>query len=144
MPRRTRIARAVAALAALAACLAATTWQCRPRPPELSGLDESGLSWRLEALGYRAHEELADRVGAGGKPVYRGLYFARRDVAGPWEEVVSRPRGGAASWHGVLVARRRVAGVHVDDPDALEVGAFALYGDPADLERIARALGLPR
>jgi hypothetical protein len=98
MPRRTRIARAVVALVAAAACLAVTAWPCRPRPPDLSGLDEPGLSWCLEALGYRVHEEPADREGADERPVCRGLYFARRDVTDSWEEVASRPRRGAASW----------------------------------------------
>jgi hypothetical protein len=144
MPRRTSIARLVAALTAAAACLAVTAWPCRQRPPDLSGLDESGLAWRLEALGYRVHEEPADREGAGGRPVYRGLYFARPDVAEPWEEVASWSRGTAPSWRGVVVARWRVRGVHAGDPDALEAGPLVLYGDPEVLDEVARALGVPR
>jgi hypothetical protein len=29
-------------------------------------------------------------------------------------------------------------------PDVLEVGVFVLYDDPGELDRVARALGLPR
>jgi hypothetical protein len=116
---------------------------CRPAP-DLSGLDEAGLQRRLEALGYHTHLERADRAGASGRPVYRGLYACRQEPA-DWEEVASRERALAPTWKGVIVARRRPRRVaDAEDPEALRVGPFVLYGDPAMLDEVGRALGVPR
>jgi hypothetical protein len=117
--------------------------ECRPRPPDLSSWDEARLARELEGMGYQVHVEPVDRATATGTPIHAGVYFAR-EAAPDWEEIVSRPRGSAASWHGVGVARRGARGVPGTDPAALEAGRFVIYGDGEDLDRIAGHLGLPR
>jgi hypothetical protein len=60
-------------------------------------------------------------------------------------EVASRERALVSTWKGVIVARRRPRGAgDADDPEALRVGPFVVYGDPVELRRVARAFGLPR
>jgi hypothetical protein len=143
VPRRTLIARVVVALAAVAVCLAVTARQGRQGPPDLSGLTEDGLAWRLEALGYRVHIEPADRALPSGRVAWVGLYAARPDVPESWDEIVSRSHATPARWHGVVLAKRRGTAWE-PDPGTLAVGGFVLDGDPEELDRVAAALNLPR
>ena len=51
----------------------------------------------------------------------------------------------AVQWRGVVVARRSAPGLDaVTSPEALQAGPWLLLGDPAELDRVASALGLPR
>jgi hypothetical protein len=105
--RYARVLLALAALALVAACFVGV--ECRPRPPGLPA-DEAGLAERLLGLGYRVHVEERDREGGPGpkgfpRAVYAGLYVAREEPA-EWEELASRPRGDISRWAGCAVAVR--------------------------------------
>jgi hypothetical protein len=145
MPRRARLAAALTALALLAAAFA---WPCRRRPPDPSGWDEPRLAAELQRLGYHTHAEPADRVadpGPGGR--YRfalaGLYACRQEPA-DWDEVIGRGRSDARRWRGGVVAVRGSRSVSPGDPTYLALGSWTLFGDPAELDRVAATLGVLR
>jgi hypothetical protein len=150
--RRPAVPRTVA-LALTAAVLAgAFAWQCRRHQPDLSGLDEARLTAELERLGYHVHAEPADREGAllpTGHPraVLAGLY-ACRDEPADWEAAAAEPRTYDEDWRGSAVATplrgRWVPPTPADAEDHLDAGPWLFFGDPAELDRIARGLGLPR
>ena len=147
MSRRSRLARVALALAALCLLAAAFAWQCHRQAPDLSAWDEPRLARELEGLGYHAHVEPRDREGAllpTGHPraVLAGVYACREEPA-DWDEVMSRPRGDPRAWRGCVLATR--GGYPApEDRDCLAAGVWVLQGDPAELDRVARALGLPR
>jgi hypothetical protein len=95
-------------------------------------------------MGYRVHAEPRDRPptrGADGR--YRGTLaglYACRDEPADGEEVASRPRAGR--WPDCVVAWRASAAGR--PPDYLAAGPWVFFGDPAELDRIARGLGVPR
>jgi hypothetical protein len=146
--RRLHLARVL--LAALTLSLPAATVtvvECRRRTADLSSWDETRLARELQALGYRVHVEPKDREGAllpTGRPraVHAGLYGCREEPA-DWEEVASRRRGDPRAWRGCVLAIR---GGHPapEDRDYLAAPPWVFQGDPAELDRVARVLGLPR
>ena len=137
-----------AALALTAAGLAgAFSWQCLRQQPELSGLDGARLTAELERLGYHVHAEPADREGPllpSGHPraILGGVYGSRQEPT-DWEQVASRQRGDPREWRGCVLATR---GGHPapEDRSYLAAGPWVFAGDFDELDRIARALGLPR
>jgi hypothetical protein len=146
--RRRPAATLTGALALTAAVLAgAFAWQCRRQQPDLSGLDEARLTAELEGLGYHVHAEPADREGTllpSGHPraILAGVYGSRQESA-DWEQVASRPRGDPKAWPGCVFA---TTGGHPapGDRNYLAAGPWILSGDPDELDRVARALGVPR
>jgi hypothetical protein len=131
----------------LAACTLTVTAAtlCRRSPPDLAGWDEARLSRELEALGYHVHVEPKDREGGPlptGHPraVLAGVY-ACRGAPADWDEVASRQRGDPRAWRGYVLATR---GGHPDPQDRgyLAAGPCVFLGDPAELDRVARGLGL--
>jgi hypothetical protein len=135
------------ALALTALATPVTLWQFHSRPPGRAAWDEARLAAELEALGYHCHLEPADREGAllpSGHPraVLAGVYACREEPA-DWEQVASRQRGDPKAWQGCVFA---TTGGHLapEDRNYLAAGPWILSGDPDELARIARALGLPR
>jgi hypothetical protein len=146
MFRRPRLARVAPTLTALSLLAAAFAWQWRSRP-DLSNWDESRLTRELESFGYHVHFEPCDREGAllpTGYPraVLAGVYAYRGEPA-DWDEIASRLRGDPWAWRGCVVATR---GGHPapEDGGYLAAGPWVFLGDPAELGRVARHLGLPR
>jgi hypothetical protein len=140
------------ALAAVSLGLVAPVAPVECRPRVASPADEGALAGRLRALGYVVHAEPRDRQGAllsTGHPraVLAGLY-ACRDEPADWEAVASRPRAYGRDWRGCAVAtplRGRWVPPTADDvEDHLVAGPWLLFGDPAVLDEIGRALGVPR
>jgi hypothetical protein len=141
---RNRRARVLLALTALSLVAAAFAWQCRHQPPDLPA-DEAGLAARLQALGYHVHEEPADRRTPEGRLVLAGLYCWRDGAATTWEEGAAQMAGQAARWRGLVVARPAPRGLGAEPaPETLQAGGWVLLGDPAELDRLARALGEAR
>jgi hypothetical protein len=143
--RRQRTARVLLAALAVALLAAASAWQCRPHPPDLSSWDGPRLARELEALGYQTHTEPADRAYRDAAGRYRwalaGVYACRREPA-DWDEVAGRCRADARGWRGGLVAVRGSRGVPSGDPTYLALGTWTLFGDPAELDRVAAELGV--
>jgi hypothetical protein len=145
-PRPARLAALSLAPLSLAAVVVTAAFWLRPRPPDPSGWDEAQLAAELEGLGYHVHAEPLDRAGAplpNGVPrlVQAGLYVSRDEPA-DWEEVASRPRAEARGWRGCAVAWQ--GGTGGRPPDYLVAPPWVFFGDPAELDRIAGALGVPR
>jgi hypothetical protein len=145
MSLRPRLARVALNLTVLSVLAAAFAWQWRSRP-DLSNWDEPRLARELEGLGYHVHLEPKDRPPVRGddgrwRGTLAGLY-ACRDEPADWGEVANRPRTGR--WFGCIVAVRGSHNSPPADPEYLALGPWQLYGDPAELDRIAGALGVPR
>lgn len=162
-PGRTSAPRSLAVLVACACVLGLAAWaslrEGRQPRVELSW-DYDRLAAELDLLGYRHHRVERDFLAAGEGAVlpdghrlhlrvlYAGLYFAHANDPRPWDEIAARPRGDPRRlWKGLVVAQRRpVDAWHAPAGDAenLEAGPFVLYGDPDELDRIARCLDIPR
>jgi hypothetical protein len=139
---RNRYARLLLAALALS-LLAAAVWQSRRPPADLARWDEARLARELEALGFKtAHVD--DGVTPGGRFTLAGRYFARPADPRPWAEIANlrRDHFDDPGWEGTLVALPRTQAVPLED--TLQVGPFTLYGDPAELGRVAAGLGVPR
>jgi hypothetical protein len=138
MPRRDKAARillAVAFLAVLGEC-------CRCRQPPAPA-DDAALLARLAPLGYE-HARVEGRRGA-----WPGLYLRRPGDDRPFADLarMSRAGGRRDCWRGVVVAWRQPPVPGFGDPegwDFLRCGPWCFFGDPAELDRVAEALGLAR
>jgi hypothetical protein len=120
-------------------------WHRQGPQPDLAGWDEARLARELEALGYHVHVEPCDRVSPDGRRALAGMYFWRDDAATTWEEAAAQMAGQAGRWRGLVVARPSPRSLRVfPSPEALQAGNWVLLGDPAELDRIARAIGVPR
>jgi hypothetical protein len=146
-PRPVRLA--ALSLAACALTVTATAVLVgRPRPPDPSGWDEARLAAELQALGYHTHLESADRdlgLGPDGRHHYvlAGLYLCHHEPP-DWEWCASRGRQHPCGWRGCAVVVRGGRGAPPGDPGCLAAGPWLFLGDPAELDRIAGALGVPR
>ena len=74
--------------------------------------------------------------------VLAGVYACRGEPA-DWDGVASRPRGDPRAWRGCVLAIR---GGHPapEDDGYLAAGPWVFLGDLAELDRVARGLGLSR
>jgi hypothetical protein len=75
----------------------------------------------------------------------QGLYLARMDDPRSWSEIVEHraKRDGPHLWRGLVVVDKSGA-FSIPSPEAewLQVGPLSFFGDPAELERIAKHFGV--
>jgi hypothetical protein len=69
-----------------------------------------------------------------------GLFLARATDTRSWEEITARRRtANALTWDGVVVVTRNPPEYVYDPaPEERRIGVFDFYGDPEEIERIAR------
>src|SRR5262245_25828717 len=75
----------------------------------------------------------------------QGLYLAHEEDARSWEEIVgARTRKDPQTlWRAIVVVTRVNHYFLLDRrPESLYVGTFWFYGDPAEINRIARHFGI--
>jgi hypothetical protein len=141
--RRPAVPRTVA-LALTAAVLAgACAWQCGRQRPDLAGWDETRLVREMEALGFKT-ARVEDGMTPDGRFSLAGRYFARPADPRPWAGIANlrRDHFDSPGWRGTLVAVPRTQATPLED--VLQVGPLTLYGDPGELDRVSKALGVPR
>jgi hypothetical protein len=125
-------------LACVSMCAAVQVWRWTSSEIPNDQWNLQRMSDEMAKLGYKS-----EFVDSRQFPLARtqGLYLARESDSRTWNDIAAnRPKSRRAqNWDGLVVVSRDTQGCfHYCTPEERKIGAFIFFGDPQEIDRIAR------